>query len=165
MRRIKITLLALVAVLAIMGVSASGASASITCRKLTDEHTISDCTPSAGAGYTTLNEEYGECNPTSCEDVWSWSPGGATMTMKVTETYEGQGRCPAQNPARKPWYGKSDSEVVVSGIVVAASTFGLGIPAIGEEVGWAYCVRYINNVRGSVVSVKSGLVKGTRIEL
>ncbi len=161
MRRIKIMGLALVAVLAVAGVSANGASASITCNRI-----ISHCTPSAGAGYAELVFSYGYGIGEENNEVFTWLPGGATTTMgTLTETRLGRGRCPAPNPPQIGRYANGDEEIHTTGLVIAASTFGLGIPAIGEEVSWYTCLHYRIGLRGQRDRYRASQVRGSTVEL
>lgn len=106
--------------------------------------TISKCTPSAGKGYkdataSTTVLASGSGNLT-------WSNSHATTTVSITPTAGTQGPCK-----------KGYVEYFATGSVTAASTSGVGIPAVGDSVNASVCIDILKN--------KLALAPGTSFSL
>ncbi len=123
------------------------ASSSVSCTSLkgsdTGTVTIGKCTPSGGKGYKTAS---GAAATLATGGNITWKNSGATTTVgDASVTSPGQGGCK-----------KKTTEYDFSGKVTAASTTGVGIPAVGDTVSARACV---------TSSGKLSLVKGTSMEL
>jgi hypothetical protein len=134
MHRIKITGFALVAVLALGAMSASGASANsnILCSKVTgnllSEVTISKCSPSGGKGYKSASAQGGVF---AVGGTFTWSKSGATTDIEspLYELSERQGRCKKHN-----------YEFLAEAGVSGGSSSGIGIPVFPGTFSASLCV-------------------------
>jgi len=131
-------------------VGPAGAVSSISCAGVklvgtlaTGTLTISKCTPSGGKGYKSASGSTASLNGTG---NLTWSKSGATTTTNISASSPGQGVCP------KGW-----TEFDANGSVMAASTSGVGIPAVGDTVSGTACI--------IVASNKLKLAKGTTFKL
>ena len=123
------------------------ASSSVTCTSLkgsdTGTVTIGKCSPSGGKGYKTAS---GTAATLATGGNITWKNSKATTTVGDTSTSSpGQGGCK-----------KGSTEYDFTGKVTAASTSGVGIPAVGDTVSARACV----TAKGGL-----SLVKGTVMDL
>jgi hypothetical protein len=123
------------------------AASGVTCTSLKGSDsgnvTIGKCTPSGGKGYKTAS---GAAVSLATGGTITWKSSKATTTIGDTSTSSpGQGGCK-----------KGSTEYDFSGQVTAASTSGVGIPAVGDAVSARACV----TSKGGL-----SLVKGTKMDL
>jgi hypothetical protein len=123
------------------------AASSITCTSLKGSDsgavTIGKCSPSGGKEYKTAS---GTAASLATGGTITWKSSKATTTIGDTSTSSpGQGGCK-----------KGSTEYDFSGKVTAASTSGVGIPAVGDSVSARACV---------ASNGKLSLVKGTSMAL
>ena len=133
-------------VAAIAPAGIASAASGVTCSSLkgtiTSTVTIAKCTPSGGKGYKTATAP---ATSLAGGGNLTWSKSGATTTVGNTKvTTVTPNKC-----------GKS-TEYSFTGTVTAASTSGVGIPAVGDTVSALACVSG---------SGKITLLKGTTIQL
>ncbi|MBV8463765.1 MAG: hypothetical protein JO368_10750 [Acidimicrobiales bacterium] len=89
--------------------------------------TISKCSPSGGKGYKSASAP---SSSLATGGNLTWSKSGATTTVgNVVVSNQGQGTCK-----------KGNTEYTFTGSVTAASTSGVGIPAVGDTVSASACV-------------------------
>ncbi len=131
-------------------VGTAGAASSIQCASIklkgtlaTGTLTFGKCTPSGGKGYKTAT---GTTAALLAGGNITWSNSGATTTVSFTDTSPGQGAC-----------SKGYDEFDATGTVTAASTSGVGIPAVGDVTAARVCVDTTKN--------KLKLVTGTTFSL
>jgi hypothetical protein len=133
-----------------VGLVSSGsafAASSITCSSLkgtiSGNITIGKCLPSGGKGYKSASAL---ATSLATGGTLTWSNSGATTTVTLATTSPGQGSCK-----------KGNVEFDATGTVTAASTTGVGIPAVGDSTSARACVETKNG--------KITLVKGTTFTL
>jgi hypothetical protein len=140
-----ITIPASVATLGAAGPAFASSSVSCTSLKGSDSGTVTigKCTPSGGKGYKTAS---GTAATLATGGNITWKSSKATTTVgDAGVTSPGQGGCK-----------KGSTEYDFTGKVTAASTSGVGIPAVGDTVSARACV----SSKGAL-----SLVKGTSMEL
>jgi hypothetical protein len=93
---------------------------------------FSKCTPSGGKGYKDATASTAALEVAGSNLTWSKS--GATTTVSITASSPGQGVCP-----------KNYLEYDANGTVTAASTSGVGIPAVGDVISGTACVDVTKN--------------------
>jgi hypothetical protein len=147
--------LAVPASIATVGIAQAGnagaAGSSIQCKSVklkgtlaSGTLTIGKCTPSGGKGYKDATGSTAALAVAGSNLTWSNS--GATTTVSISSSSPGQGVCP-----------NNYLEYDASGTVTAASTSGVGIPAVGDVVSGTACVDVTKN--------KLKLAKGTTFNL
>jgi hypothetical protein len=119
-------------------VGTAGAASSVQCSKIKLSGTLtggtltfSKCTPSGGKGY---KEATGSTAALLAGGNITWSNSGATTTVSFTDSSPGQGVC-----------AKNYAEFDAVGRVTAASTSGVGIPAVGDVTSTKVCVDATKN--------------------
>jgi hypothetical protein len=136
-----------VAAVGVVSSAPAFASSSISCTSLkgtiSGSITIGKCTPSGGKGYKTASAPAASL---ASGGTITWKKSGATTTLSLAATSPGQGGC-------KKGYLEYDA----TGSVTAASTTGVGIPAVGDTTSARACVDATNG--------KIALVKGTSFTL
>lgn len=93
--------------------------------------TFSKCTPSGGKGY---KDATGSTSALLAGGNITWSNSGATTTVSFTDNSPGQGAC-----------AKNYVEYDATGTVTAASTVGVGIPAVGDTTSGRVCIDIAKN--------------------
>ena len=133
-----------------VGLVSSGsafAATGITCKGLagtiTGTITISKCTPTGGAKYTTATAP---AKSLARVGTITWHSSGAKTTVTLTVTSPTPGKCAA-----------GSTEFDATGKVTAATTKGTGIPAVGQTTAAKTCV--------STTTGKITLVPGTSFSL
>jgi len=141
MRRIKVTGIAFVAVLAIAGASASGASANITCSKLSGSVSgaegflrLRDCTPAA-EGFKSMVTTF-KLESTFISS-WAWPRTSVGGALEVETHDEGVALSCARNGTRAVLLMRVD--------IVASSSSGPGIPVAGEAAVDEVCLSLKTN--------------------
>jgi len=119
-------------------VGTAGAASTIQCKSVKLKGTltggtltIGKCTPSGGKGYKSAS---GSTAALLAGGNLTWTNSGATTTVTFTDTSPGQGVC-----------AKNYAEFDAIGSVTAASTTGVGIPAVGDTTSATVCVDVAKN--------------------
>ena len=134
----------------VINAGAAVAKSSVYCGKLSGSQvtavTISECRPSGGPGYATASQ------PFVGAGVLTWSSSGATTTFGPGNfTLVGVGGC---KNGFVEWQWTST--------VVAASTSGPGIPAVGDAASATWCMYYNYHLREFT---KVTILPGTKVHL
>ena len=140
-----------------VGLVSSGsafAASGITCKSLkgtiSGKITIGKCTPApAGAAAKGYKSASALATSLATGGTLTWSSSGATTTVSLSTTTP----TPAQGGCKKGY-----TEFDATGTVTAASTTGVGIPAVGDTTTARACVDLTK-------TGKITLVKGTAFSL
>ncbi len=116
----------------------AGAASAIQCSSVKLKGTLAGgtltfgkCTPSGGKGY---KDATATTAALLAGGNLTWSNSGATTTVTFSDSSPGQGAC-----------SKGYDEYDATGSVTAASTSGVGIPAVGDVTSGRVCVDTAKN--------------------